>query len=300
MDNNNNANSQDTDNNNANSQDTDYESITLETRIRDYVLTNKPFVHILTHCPEQTCHVQYTLSLMHSIELCKRVGIQLKIEFEKKEKNVSRAKNNMIARAMDNPEMTHIFMVDQNVQWNALDMLKLLIGDKPIIAGTPPIEHYNWSRIANDTDIVNKIISKKNSQSLLKEMSPEFLLQCNMLEYNVKFKSNTLSVNNNLVDVKMVSTAFMMVQKNVIEQMMKSFPSQKYKGKFDKDTQVQSYIYSVFNTTVENDEYIPEDVVFCTKWENLKGKLYIDISIPLTTVNKEEYNGSFLVSVFNS
>jgi len=275
----------------------DNEVSTIESKIRDYVVTNKPFVHILTHCPEQTCYVQYTLSLMHTIEMCKRVGIQLKIEFEKSEKNVARAKNSMISRAMENPEMTHIFMVDQNVQWNALDMLKLIIGDESIIAGTTPIDYYNWSRIVNDVDTVKNIISKKDTQPLFKDVSSEFLLQSNMLEYNVKFKSNVLSVNRNLVDVKSVSSAFMVIQRNVIEKMITAFPSQKYKGKFDSE---QHYIYSLFSTTIENEEYFTEDAVFCAKWENLNGQLYIDVSIPLTTVDKEEYKGSCLASMMNS
>ena len=75
----------------------------FEKKVEEYVKTAKPFVCILTPCYGGVACIEYVTSLMNTMNVCQALGINLKIELCRNDSLVSRARNNLVAKALNDP-----------------------------------------------------------------------------------------------------------------------------------------------------------------------------------------------------
>lgn len=274
----------------------------FQNAIIDYLSKNTPVVYILTPCFGSVCYVNYVHCLIATIELFKKVGIEIHVEFCRNDSLVSRARNNLVARAMNNSKMTHIMFIDNDITWDPNDILKLVISDKNLIGGIYPLKHYNWDRLVNKngkpSDAIEKWINKKNNSQFKDVISDENMVQYNMLGYNINYLSNNLNIDKNLAKVRHLATGFMMIKRNVIEKMSQAFPSTKYVDDvcFLKPEE-NKYAYALFDCGVEEGHYFSEDWLFCHRWSKMGGSIWIDVSISLTHTGIEDYRGCYISSI---
>lgn len=276
----------------------------FEDKVRDYVSKNKLFVYLLTPCFASLCYVSYVHCLMSTVECFKKFNIDLCVEFCRNDSLVSRARNNLVARAMSNPKTTHIMFIDNDISWDPADILKLLISGKPLVGGIYPLKNYNWNKIINDeknpynSNIVQSLINKKNQSQFKDMISDENMIQFNLLKYNVNYLETTLSIDQNLARVRHLATGFMMIQRNVIEKMSKAFPSTKYVDDVGfLQGKENDHAYALFDCGVEDGHYFSEDWLFCHRWSKMGGKIWIDVSISLTHTGIEDYKGCYIASL---
>jgi len=276
----------------------------FEDIVRDYVEKNKPHVHILTPCFGSVCFVNYVHCLIMTMEAFRKYGIGVSVDFCKNDSLVSRARNNLVARAMNNPAMTHIMFIDNDITWDPIDVMKLLISNKQLVGGIYPLKHYNWNNLLHDKknpnsdNIVKDWIKNKNNSQFKEIISDEHMVQYKMLSYNVNYLNTTIQVENNLTQVKHLATGFMMIQRNVITSLSKAFPSTKYTDDVSFLKQEENkYAYALFDCGVEDDHYYSEDWMFCHRWTKLGGSVYIDVTINLTHTGIEDYRGSLIASL---
>jgi len=276
-------------------------NVIIDERAENYVKENNPCVYILTPCFASLCYVNYVNSLMNTILMFQDYNIKYKIEFCKNDSLVSRARNNLVAKAMSDPDMTHIMFIDNDITWDPLDLLKLLISDKPIVGGIYPLKHYNWQKIIVDRrnpendNPVKSLIEKKNNSQFKDIITDESMIQYNLLKYNVNYLSNVLNIDKNLTKVKHIATGFMMIQRNVIESMSAAFPSTKYTDdvQFLKPEE-NAFAFALFDCGVEDGHYFSEDWLFCHRWTKMGGSVWADISINLNHTGIEDYRGCYL------
>jgi hypothetical protein len=204
----------------------------------------------------------------------------------------------LIAEAMFDQESTHFIFIDNDITWSPIDILKLLMNDKDIIGGVYPLKHYNWENLLTPIENSNFIneLKKRKETSQLKDVIPDLeYLKHNMLKYNVNHINNVLSVVDNVAKVKHVATGFMLIKRNVIESMIKAFPTTKYSDDIGYLTQEQNkYAYALFDCGVEDNHYMSEDWMFCHRWSKMGGEIHINISINLIHTGIEEYNGCYM------
>lgn len=267
-------------------------------QVKAYIKINNPQLCILTPCYGGMCNVNYLESLLQTISVCSQLTIPVCIEFCKNDSLISRARNNLIAKAMNNPKITHIIFIDSDISWNPLEVLKLLISDKPLIGGAYPLKKYNWSSLvnehANTSNIVQSILNKKKN---LKMMSDEDVLQCNMVSYNLNYLENVIQIEDNVAKVKHVATGFMMIQRNTLTTMMNSYPETKYTDDIGVLTaEENNYAYSLFDCAVIDQHYYSEDWLFCHRWSKLGNDVWVDVSVNLNHSGMVEFRGSLLAS----
>jgi acyl-CoA synthetase (AMP-forming)/AMP-acid ligase II len=275
-----------------------HQNVPLDEKIKSYADKNKPCVYILTPCFASLCYVNYVTCLMNTIDMFRKYNIELIIEFCRNDSLVSRARNNLVARAMANPKMTHIMFIDNDISWDPLDILKLMISEKNIVGGIYPLKYYNWSKLTNNPNIINELITKKNNSQFNNIITNESMLQYNLLKYNVNYLSASLTVDKNLTKVKHIATGFMMIQRTVIEKMSAAFPSTKYVDdvNFLRPNE-NEFAYALFDCGVEEGHYFSEDWLFCHRWTKMGGSIWADISICLTHTGIEDYQGCYLSSL---
>lgn len=267
-------------------------------RIKQYIAERNPGLVILTPCYGSAAFVPYMESLIQTFSMCKDLGLRMKIIFCRNDSLVSRARNNLIAKAMSDTSVTHMMFIDADITWEPADILKLLLADKGVVGGLYPIKNYNWTNITSDPNFYSSLLKRKENSELKNVMSDMDFLKTNMVKYNVNYESTTLNVNNNIAKVKHLATGFMMIKREVIETMYRGYPNTKYTDDVGFLHGVENdYAYALFDCGVEEGHYFSEDWLFCHRWSKMGGGVYIDVTINLDHTGIETYKGSYISSV---
>jgi hypothetical protein len=276
----------------------------LEKRIADYIVKYKPVVYLLTPCFASLCYCTYVQCMMNMQDVFRKLNIPLHVQFCRNDSLVSRARNNLVAKAMNDPTMTHIIFIDNDISWSPVDVLKLILSNKPLVGGVYPLKRHNWQKLLAKTEdgknanVIQSWFDRRDNSSVTKGIDDEHYLQYNLLNYNMNYLTNTLSIDQNLARVKHLATGFMMIQRGMLEKMFKAFPSTKYTDDvgFLVGTE-NNFAYALFDCGVEDDHYYSEDWLFCHRWSKMGGEIYVDVTINLTHTGIEDFQGSYLASI---
>ena len=274
-------------------------SADFERRLEEYVKTNKPFICILTPCYGGVACIEYVTSLMNTMNAFREVGVNAKIEFCRNDSLVSRARNNLVAKALNDPKVTHVIFIDNDIIWDPVSILKLLVADKAVIGGVYPLKNYFWDRLTAPNIPQNRI-DAKNGSFLKDVISDEAIIQNKLLNYNLNLLPEGLQINNNIGRVRHIATGFMMIQRSTLEKMFQAFPSTKYTDDISfLRPEENRFAYALFDCGVEDDHYYSEDWMFCSRWTKMGGEIWVDISINLTHIGIERYSGSYMSQLVN-
>lgn len=254
---------------------------------------------ILTPCYGGVCNVNYMCSLINTISLMNQLKVKLRIEFCKNDSLVSRARNNLVAKALTDPETTHVLFIDNDITWNPVDIVKLLLADKDVVGGLYPVKTFYWERLINKdgVNVVQALLEHKKNTPL-KDVDDVEYLQNRLLRYNVNYVSGNVEIKSNLMEVRHIATGFVMIKREVFDQMFKAYPQTKYVDDVNfLEKHENEFAYALFDCGVEEGHYFSEDWLFCSRWTKMGGKVYTDISINLTHTGPQDYVGSFVSTI---
>jgi hypothetical protein len=266
--------------------------------ITDYIAKTKPHIIFLTPCYNSSLYCTYTESLLQTMFMCKDLGIEATVHFCRNDSLVSRARNNLIAKAMHIKTATHFMFIDADITWSPFDILKLLVADKPLVGGIYPIKNYEFDKLATNPSLVNEILARKQKSQLKDAHTDTNYLKTNLVRYNINYISNFLEIQNNLTKVRHLATGFMLIKRNVIELMSKAFPQTKYVDDVNfLSGSENDFAYALFDCGVEDGHYFSEDWMFCHRWTKMGGEVFSDITIDLDHTGIETYKGSLISSL---
>jgi len=267
-------------------------------------MQNTPKLYILTPCYGGQCSVNYIQSMLATIELFRTYQFPVRFEFCKSDSLVPRARNNLIAKAMSDLEMTHMMFIDSDIMWNPVDILRMVLADKALIGGIYPLKKYDWNRIIQDpanpynSNVVQTLLAKKRKSTLKEFLTDEAYLQAYLLKYNVNYLTNYLSIDNNIARVRHIPTGFMLIQRATIAEMFKTFSHTKYVDDVHFLTdQENEFAFALFDCGVIEGHYFSEDWMFCERWSQMGGEVWADVSVNLTHSGMEDYRGSYIASM---
>lgn len=269
----------------------------MDTTIKQYVKTHTPHVVFLTPCYGSQCYTQYMTRLIQTLQLCHSHGIKTTTEFCNNDSLIPRARNNLVAKAMETEGMTHIMFIDADIAWNPEDVLKLLVSNLFVVGGIYPKKRLRFDYIKGP-ETLESWQTKKTHPFCQSSIPTDTLIQNCLLDYNINPLTNEgkLNVQENRIEVDTLATGFMMVRREVIECMQKAFPSTEHTedvGFFNETKKV----FALFDCAVEDGSYLSEDWLFCRRWRNMGGKVHADITIHLTHIGVHLFEGSYLHSI---
>jgi hypothetical protein len=171
---------------------------------------------------------------------------------------VSRARN-LLVKDMVDSDATDLLFIDSDINFEPDDILRLMAWGadpkKGIVAGVPRTRSENKVYIAD-------------------------------LDYD---ENGELTMNGmGLVRGKRVATAFMLIRREVFEQMMAAHPEWVY-----KDQRSDRMIPCLFDFKLTEEGYIGEDFLFCDRARELGFEVWIDPTIKLGHMGVQEYEGCF-------
>jgi len=171
---------------------------------------------------------------------------------------VSRARNLLTQDLLDS-DCTDLIFIDSDINFDAADIFRLMAWTsdpkKGIVAGVPRTRSTTKTYIGT-------------------------------LDYD---ENGELTMNGRgLVRAKRVATAFMLVRREVFEQMAAAHPEWKY-----YDTRSDRTLTAMFDFQVTEEGYMGEDFLFCDRARELGFDVWIDPSISLGHMGVQEYIGNY-------
>ena len=190
-------------------------------------------------------------------------GVKFTIAFIGNESLISRARNQIFSlfASLEYSQFTHLLFLDADIGMNAVDIIRLLSHDKPLIAAPVPLKG-----VTSTGGFIY------NVGTLLEEESP------------------------GICSVDRVGTAVMCIRRDLALDVVKwaGKEGQIYykKGmgqkKIAERNSFEGKIFNIFPVGIVDGEYLSEDFYFCKIVRDLGHKVYVDSTI------KVRHNGNYV------
>lgn len=172
---------------------------------------------------------------------------------------IQRARNALVHGFL-RTDFTHLMFIDADIRFNPADVLPMLLADKPIICGIYPKKEINWGA-------VHAAAVAGVPPHELRKFSGSFVV--NLKDYAEQARVEL----NQPVEIWNGGTGFMLIKREVFEQLKDKVPS------YINDTNDlngaigQERIYEFFATSIEpiGERLLSEDYHFCKIWRELCG-----------------------------
>lgn len=293
----------DTSNNNQNNnvntnnetQQPQPQQITVKEAVDLYLQKNKVKVLIGTPCYGGMCQTGYLQSIIELVANFTKLNIPFDIMTIGNESLIPRARNGIVAKFMANKDATHLMFIDADITFSWISIVKLLLADKELSGGCYPKKMLNWEKVKHHIKETPEI---DNNTLLAKSLDYVF--------NPVYFRNGdnlVAQVENGLVKVKDIGTGFMLFKKSVIETMFFKYPELQYKnnvaGYYNENTNIEEYFYTLFDTDIdpESKVYLSEDYLFCKRWRECGGELWLDLSTNLNHTGVMDYKGCLSLNI---
>ena len=247
-------------------------------------------IFIATPCYGGQIGEPYFRSMLRSSILFNKYEIPYTVSTLANESLVTRGRNTLVSFFMENPNATHLFFVDADIEFNPEDMLRMVAYDKDIIVGAYPKKAINWQSIIDAA----RHPEYDETPSTIEGHSSNYVVN---FEFNTDKDGNRVpqvQVVDNLVKLKDAGTGFMCIKKEVIQKMFDHFPELKYVNDINVDQKFEPYMYALFDTMIdpESRRYLSEDYMFCRLWQQMGGDVWLDPRTALNHVGHYTFRGN--------
>jgi hypothetical protein len=207
---------------------------------------------------------EYTASLAATLLFLTGQGIRVTFQFVVGSSVIHKARNELVAHFLAS-DFTDLLFIDDDMQFQPTDVLRLLGSDKPLIGGVGRMR-----------------CQKPNSDPAvwcwrpLRDAAGE-LIQDDM----------------GAVAVRGFGAAFMLINRRVFADLVAVHPEWKRDGAADWPEAVRKHYLEFFSAN-EHDEFgeLSEDYGFCHRWRQLDETVWVDPTIRLGHVGAYTYAGA--------
>jgi hypothetical protein len=203
----------------------------------DFLKTTR--VHIAMPCYGGMLTESTFMSFIKWANTARQLGIDWTLETMVNESLISRARNTLTAKFLDQQESTHLFFVDADIGWEPWHLLVLLNRDKDVIGGLYPMKTMPIKWVVNGFEGA--------------EEGPD-----------------------GLQEVSKAGTGFLLMKKHVFEKLNVHPAVKQYKNDIGLDPKYDKHLKTYFDTAVRQNRYYSEDWTFCENWRDIGGKVYVD------------------------
>ena len=207
-------------------------------------------------------------------------NIEYKFYFISKDSLVSRARNTIVTKFLDDKEFggTHLFFLDADIGFNHKNFERLLDYNKDLVCGVYPTKGINWERLKT---LDNKTVKPQN-----------------LMNYNVNFiDASNIKLDNGFAEVKEGATGFMLIKKEVFLKLKDNYSDLKFTPRPSSILSGSDNCYDFFKVGNYKDKngnvnYLSEDFYFSTLWRDIGGKIFADLTSELSHLGKFSFYGS--------
>ena len=260
---------------------------TIVESVRQFIKVNNVKILLATPCFGGMLHNGYFQSMMDLSNNFVRIGLPYEIITIGNESLIQRARNGIVAKFMSDKSLTHLMFIDADITFSWLSIIKLLLSKKELCGGCYPKKCFNWDKIKHHTKLNPQL---KDDELMAKSLDYVF----NPI-YHKQDDNFIIRVENGMAQVKDIGTGFMLINKSVILKMIDKYPDTKYKNNVAGygHNNMDDYFYSLFDCCIDpvSRVYLSEDFLFCKRWIETGGELWLDINTNLNHTGIIDYKG---------
>ena len=215
---------------------------------------SKVHLHIGIPCYGGMVSEPTMTSFLRFVLLAQQAGLNWSLDTMVNESLVTRARNNLMAKMMTNTAATHFMFIDADIRFQPESILQMLACDKEVIGGLYP-----------------------------KKALP--------VNYVINLKPET-KIQGDIFTVDTTGTGFLLFKRSVYEKMIKQFPETKYVDDVGLGKQFEPMMYSIFDCKIdERGHYLSEDWLFCRRWQDMGGEIWVHSKVLLNHIGHYEFAG---------
>jgi len=252
-------------------------------------LLRQKHIFIATPCYGGQIGEPYFRSMMRFAILCNKYDIKYTISTLANESLITRGRNTLTSFFMENPEATHLFFIDADIEFQPEDILRMVAYDKPIVVGAYPKKALNWNSI---------IEAARNDETetadTIEGHSSNYVVNFDFVKDQEGNRTGQVQIVDNLVKLKDAGTGFMCINKEVIQKMFDTHPETKYVNDINVDAKFEPFMYALFDCIIdpESRRYLSEDYTFCRRWQDMGGEVWLDPRTALNHVGHYTFRGN--------
>ena len=219
-----------------------------------------------------------------------RFNVEFTLSTLANESLITRGRNTLTSFFMENEKATHLFFIDADIEFNPEDVLRMLAYDKPVITGAYPKKALNWDSILNAARSPNL----NETPETIEGHSSNYVTNFDYPRDENGEPIPNVQIKNNLIKLLDAGTGFMMIQKNVIQQMFDAYPDTKYNNDLNIDNKFEPFMYALFDCIIDpvSKRYLSEDYTFCRRWQAIGGEIWLDPRVALNHVGHYTFRGN--------
>ena len=226
----------------------------------DYLRTTK--VHICMPCYGGQLAEACFMSFIKWSNTCRQLGIDWTMETLTNESLITRGRNTLVAKFLNNTESTHLMFIDSDIGWEPWHLLVLLDRQKDVIGGLYPMKTLPVRWCVNGFDGA--------------EEGPD-----------------------GLQEVSKTGTGFLLIKRDVFEKLNGHPATKPFNNDIGLPPELNPYMKTYFDTAVRENRYYSEDWTFCENWRDLGGKVWVDKRILLKHVGSFVYDFTSQDALYN-
>lgn len=230
------------------------------------------------------------LSLLNFVVQSQAEGMQLQVMLHQGESLVTRARNNCVASFLANPDWTHLFWIDSDIDFSAEAAFRLLRSGYDIAAGVYPRKRDNWPAEG---------VAAGTTQNRFEAGFTRYTVNTSVTEGAAHLELEVRP--EGFIKLSEAPTGFMVIKRSVFERLIESYPEFNYVPDSIGVPDMGLH-YRFFDVMVDpvTRRYLSEDYGFCRLWSGLGESIYVDANSNLTHQGSKLYRGDFATSLLTS
>lgn len=212
---------------------------------------------LFTSFYEFRAYSPYVQSLVSTVSLLSQLGIKHDYWPQHGEFHIDRAVNHTLTRAMNDPEVTDIMLIDADESWEAGGLLRLLAHPEEIVGGA--------YRMKNRYDQYVGAIRRGADGYPQGRILPD---------------------GSALLEADRVAGGFMRIKTSALKKFHEAYP--------ERRTQTETGIDTIFfqRELIDDTQYC-HDFAFCRRWKDIGGELWIDPMVKIDHWGMTRYEGNY-------
>jgi len=191
---------------------------------------------------------------------------------------ITRARQNIVAQFMENPDTTHLLFIDGDIGFEPEQVQRLLDFNSDMAAAVYPTKRIDWDKV--------KAAVQTNKDNLDKAA----------LSYVMEFVPlKEAALKNGFAKVRFAGTGFLMIKREVIARMIEHYPELKYsrENRAEDTLKDSRWRSALFNCMIDpvTGVYLSEDFSFCRRWTEMGGEIWADLQSRLSHTGSMTFSG---------
>lgn len=244
-------------------------------------LTPKSFLVIGTPCYGRQVTDIYAGSLLKLQLACQQRDIRLLVHMLGGDALIPRARQNIVARFLENQAATHLLFIDADIGFEPEQVFRLIDFSADVSAAIYPIKRLDWEKVA---------ACVQSGQAPLASAA---------LTYMLEFQDGErIEIRDGFARVSYAGTGFLMMKRQAILSMMDRYPALHYEREHGPNhTPIDvKWRYALFNCMIDPNTgfYLSEDFSFCRRWTDMGGEIWADLQSRLMHVGAVTFEGDVM------